>query len=252
MIDIVTLTRDGSTRTITLNDPERRNAMSIALFDGLDDIIGQLQAEDDADIIIVRGAGKAFCAGFDLGAAVEEPECMATFIRRLSEVIRRLRRLPGIVVMAVHGAAIAGGCALVTAGDVVIVTRDAKLGYPVHAIGVSPAVTTPSLSMAIGDGPARAMLLGGELITGDTAGEIGLATHVVEAAAFDDAVQSIVDRLLTSGANARRMTKSWLNTLDGSDENARFDGPAEGSCDLTTTEESRALLERFWARRSSR
>ena len=185
-------------------------------------------------------------------AAVDEPELMAVFITRLSDVIRRFRRLPGVVIMAVHGAAIAGGCALVTAGDFVIVTRDATLGYPVHPIGVSPAVTIPSLAMKLGDGAARSMLLGGALLTGEQAVSCGLASHLAEPDGLDDAVASLVDQLLTKGPHALRITKSWLNTLDGSLDDERFDGPSAGSCELTMGEEARGMLRDFWAKRMSR
>ncbi|MEM7230168.1 MAG: enoyl-CoA hydratase/isomerase family protein [Planctomycetota bacterium] len=243
---------EGQIHTITLDDPARRNAMSLELFDALDDVISAVQATEDARVIVVRGNGKAFCAGFDLARAVEQPDVMATFIRRLSGVIRDLRRMPGVVIMAVHGAAIAGGCALITAGDFVFVTRSCTLGYPVHPIGVSPAVTIPSLSMKLGEGGARAMLLGGKLIKGDDAHAIGLATHVVDDDQLDRAVAEQISRTLQKGAHALKVTKAWLNELDGSLDDARFDGPSEGSCDLTTEPEAVEMLARFWQARTAR
>jgi methylglutaconyl-CoA hydratase len=238
--------------TITLNDPSKRNAMGLAMFDGLDAALDSAYADDDARIVVVRGNGKAFCAGFDLAAAVDEPECMGEFIARLSDAIRRFRRLPGVVIMAAHGAAIAGGCALLTAGDFIFVARDALLGYPVHPIGVSPAVTIPSLSMKLGDGAARSMLLGGALLTGEQAYACGLASHSVDAECLDDAVKAYVDDLLMKGPDALRSTKAWLNTLDGSLDNARFDGASAGSCELTMGEEAHTMLRNFWKKRTAR
>ena len=103
-------------------------------------------------IVLLRGEGRAFCAGFDLPAALEQPDLMEQFIERLSGTLRAVRRLPHVVVAAVQGGAIAGGCALVTACDFVMASPDAKFGYPVHRLGISPAVTIPTLQQTMGPG----------------------------------------------------------------------------------------------------
>ena len=165
---------------------------------------------------------------------------------RLSGVLRAIRRMPQIVVAAVSGGAIAGGCALLSACDFVFIAADAKVGYPVHRIGVSPAVTIPTLQLAIGPGAARALLMSGELIDGAEAHRLGIATHV---SSSDDAVirdaQDHCQALARKGVHALRVTKQWLNELDGSLNDAMFESPARDSASLSRSEESRSLLKEW-------
>ena len=214
--DLVQLGFDDSMATIVLNDPKRRNAMSIAMFDALDEALGDVASHNDIHVSLLHGNGKAFCSGFELGAAVDDPTLMKQYIDRLSATIRSLRRLPHVVVAAVHGSAIAGGCAMVSACDIVIASATAKFGYPVHKLGVSPAVNITTLQQAIGPGAARSLLMGGELIDGTTAHRQGLVHHLTN---DDEAVLakaiSMCQRLTEQSPQALRVTKRWLNELDG-------------------------------------
>jgi enoyl-CoA hydratase/carnithine racemase len=248
--DLVTWKRSGPVAEIVLNDPARRNALGLAMFDALETSIASVRDDPALRIVLLRGEGAAFCAGFDLAAAVEDPALMGQFIRRLSRAVRDIRRLPQVVVIAVQGAAIAGGCALLGAGDFVVMAADARAGYPVHRLGVSPAVTIPALAAAIGSGPARVLLLSGRLIDGAEAHRIGLATDLSESGevVLDDA-RRLCDLLASKPSAAQRITKSWLNELDGSVDDARFDSAAEGSIELAAGDEARRLLREFWQAR---
>ncbi|MCZ6835142.1 MAG: enoyl-CoA hydratase/isomerase family protein [Planctomycetota bacterium] len=240
----------GSLVSIILNDPARRNALGLAMFEALEVAIHSVEQDEERRVVLLRGEGKAFCAGFDLGAAVENPDLMGEYIHRLSQMNRRLRRLSQVVVVEVQGAAIAGGCAMLSAGDFVVMANQAKAGYPVHALGVSPAVTIPTLQQAIGPGAARDLLLGGRLIDGVEAKRLGLATHL---ATSNDTVHeeamALCDELLAKPEASLRITKAWLNELDGSMDDSRFDAPAQGSIELTHGDEARELLRSFWASR---
>jgi len=244
---IVQLNVDGAIVTVALNDPDHRNALGIAMFDALDEALGAIKANDDVHVVLIHGRGKVFCAGFDLAAAVEDASLMGTFIQRLSVLIRSLRRLPQVVVAAVHGAAIAGGCALVSACDLVVVSATAKLGYPVHRIGVSPAVTIPTLQQAIGPGAARTLLMSDELIDAPTAYRIGLAGRVSrdDESVLDDAM-TLCETIARHGPHALRTTKAWLNELDGSLDDERFEHPAESSAQIATLNEARLMLGAYW------
>jgi enoyl-CoA hydratase/carnithine racemase len=247
---MVNATLDPPIAVLALDDPARRNALSLAMFDSLDETLGDLAARAEVNVVILRGEGKAFCAGFDLNAVVNHPALMATFIRRLSAVNRALRRLPQVVVIAAHGVAIAGGCAILSAGDLVVVSRETKLGYPVHRIGVSPAVTIPTLQQAIAPGAARALLMSGAIINGESAHRLGLASHLVDrdADVLDRALE--ISRTIAShGPNALRITKHWMNELDGSLDDTIFEGPVDGSSPLATRDEAIAMLTSNWARR---
>lgn len=248
---LVTLDIDANgIARITLNDPDRRNALGLAMFDALQRIIETVRDDDAVRIVLLHGRGAVFCAGFDLGAAVEDPSLMGAYISRLSEVNRMLRRLGQVVVVAVQGAAIAGGCALLSAGDFVFISHEAKVGYPVHRLGVSPAVTIPTLQQAIGAGAARTLLMSGHLIDGTEAHRIGLASHVIDSdEALLEAALEFCRFLALKPPGGMRITKAWLNELDGSLDENRFNLPAAGSIGLTSDEESRNLLREYWKSR---
>jgi len=246
---VIRETTEYAVATISLNDPSKRNALSTAMFHALDDAIARIARDDAVRAVLVRGEGAAFCAGFDLGAVVEQPARMAVFIERLSGTLRAIRRLPQPVVGAVHGAAIAGGCAILSACDFVFVEPGAKLGYPVHRIGVSPAVTLPLLMPFIGAGASRALVLSGELIDGREARRIGLASDLIEGAeAMHAAALAHARSLASKPSHALRVTKKWINELDGSLENDRIDAPARGSMRLADGDEAVTMLRAAWRR----
>ncbi|HRP63781.1 MAG TPA: enoyl-CoA hydratase/isomerase family protein [Phycisphaerales bacterium] len=248
----LTMTSDGFVARLALNDPAKRNAMTISMFDAIDHALGAILASE-ARVVQLYGEGKTFCAGFDLEAARHDPQLIARFIERLSLLNRQLRRLPQPVVAAVHGAAVAGGCAVLSACDFVVVSPDALLGYPVHRIGVSPAVTIPTLMQAIGPGAARSLLMEGELIDGREAKRRGLASHLaVDEASLMTEAEALCAMLAAKPPNAVRVTKQWLNELDGSLHDAMFDQAAIASASLASTDEAMRMLEEHWAKRSSR
>ncbi len=247
---MLTLDIDGPIARITLDDPDRRNALSEAMFDSLMAALDDLTNRDDILVLRLDGAGRAFCAGFDLAAAVEHPAIMGVFIRRLSDLNRSLRHASFVVIAAVQGAALAGGCAMVSACDLVVASRGTRFGYPVHRIGVTPAVTIATLQQVVGSGPARAMLMGGEIIDGGEAHRLGLVSHLVD----DDtqtgpAADEIAERIAGHGPRALRETKWWLNELDGSMDDERFVGPALASGLLVEGDEAVSMLADFWADR---
>src|SRR5262245_19545699 len=214
---IVELAARGAIGVVTLNDPARRNALGLAMFHALESALDRLSADDSLQVVLLRGEGPAFCSGFDLDAAAADPSPMAHFIERLSGILNHLRRMPQVVVAAVQGAAIAGGCALLSGCDFVVVSAKAELGYPVHRIGVSPAVTISTLMQAVGPGATRSLLMGGEIIDGLLAHRIGLATHL---APTDQAVHAQAEQLCQSlaqkGQEALHATKAWASELDQS------------------------------------
>ncbi len=245
---LVKLSFENKIAKIELNDPARRNAMSIAMFDELDEALKQVTRNSDTNVLLLCGSGKAFCSGFDLAASRDDLSVLQQFIIRLSALVRSLRRLHCPVVAAVHKAAIAGGCATVSACDIVVASTTTTFGYPVHKLGVSPAVNIATLQQAIGPGAARSLLMGGELIDGKTAHRLGLVHHLVDT---DDEVlakaNEICETLAKQSPQAIKVTKKWLNELDGSSDDDLFDGPRDGSADIAQSEEAAELLDQFWS-----
>lgn len=234
---------DGSLARITLGDVARRNALSNEMFDGLEQAIEEVRREG-CIALAFEADGPAFCAGFDLRAAVEEVATLESFIRRLSHLARAIRRLEAVTIAAVQGPALAGGAALVASCDLLLVTPEARIGYPAVRLGISPAVSLPTLMPTVGAGRARAMLLAGELVTGEDALRTGWASGL---AANPDSllelVESTLRRLASSGSEALRATKAWLGGEEGTDSEADFDRTMEATMSLAGGEECRSRMQ---------
>lgn len=234
---------------IILDRPEKRNALTVEMLDQLAHHAATLAGDDAVRCVILCGQGPAFCAGFDLMLCKDDDRMLARMLTGLSAAVRAIRRMPQPVVVAAHGAAIAGGCALLGAGDIVITHSDAKLGYPVVTLGVSPAVSAPSLANLTGLGAARRLLLDPALITGAEATRLGLAHRCVDWS--EDVVpkaQALAEHLAAKPPGSLRATKRWLNEIDGSLNDVPFDAALHASLSRVNSDEERRLLQRVWSR----
>ncbi|MFZ4642484.1 MAG: enoyl-CoA hydratase/isomerase family protein [Phycisphaerales bacterium] len=248
---------EGRTFTITLNNAAMRNAMSTAMFDGLEVAIERARASvqrDETLIVILRGAGKAFCSGFNLAECVNDNTMLEQFVRRLGELSSTLRSMPAIVIAQVQGPALAGGCAIVAACDIVCATDSATFGYPVHRIGVSPAVSLPTLMATMGFGGARSLALSGEIIDAQRAKVLGLVQFVeCDESALAGRVAALVDALLLKGPQALRATKMWLNQIDGTSPQgflgSRVHDTIDATAKLCGENEVISMLQDYWSKR---
>lgn len=248
---------EGRTFTITLNNAAMRNAMSKAMFDGLEVAIERARTSvqrDETLIVILRGSGKAFCSGFDLAACVNDNTMIEQFVRRLGELSSTLRSMPAIVIAQVQGPALAGGCAIVAACDIVCAADSATFGYPVHRIGISPAVSLPTLMATIGFGGARSLALSGEIIDAQRAKALGLVQFVeCDESALTSRVAALVDALLLKGPQALRATKIWLNQIDGTSPEgflgSRVHDTIHATAKLCGENEVISMLQDFWSKR---
>ena len=243
----ITVRREDRIARIEFRGSEQRNALSCSTMTALTEELESIHRDPSISVVLLTGHGPAFCAGFDLGPVVEAPDRLNDFMAGLSLLLRTMRRNRAVIIAAVQGAAIAGGCAIVSACDLVVVSPDARLGYPVHALGLSPVVSGPTLMQAIGEGPARALLMTGQLIDGTTAIRLGLATGLNDDPAT--AAEELACKISGHGPKALAATKHWLNELDGSLEDSRFIGPVRGSEPLADDQESMDLLRRRWGRK---
>lgn len=236
---------------IVIDRPEKRNALTPDMMRTIASHAQALEADENVRAIVLRGEGSVFCAGFDLSLCREDHSAMAELLKELSAVIKILRRCSKPVVIAAHGAAIAGGCALLGGADMVITNRDAKLGYPVVRLGISPAVNAPTLRRAIGDRPMRRRLLDPALFDGNEARRIGLAALCVDTP--EDVTPRAQIEAMKLGAKppaAFAVTKAWINEVDGSMDDAEMDRALGASLALVGGEEERMLLSQMWARES--
>ena len=257
------LARDGRVARVMLRDPARRNAFDETALRALAAALREARALCDArngvDVVVLAGEGAAFSSGFDLATCAEDPRRVEPLLSLLSDCVRALREMPAPVVARVQGAALAGGCALLTGCDFVVVAPDAQLGYPVHRIGISPAVSVPSLFSRMGPA-ARALMLSGEIVDGARAFTGGLATHLsADPSTLDAEVDALVERLLAKGPQALRATKAWIARVEeigagdlgraSGRDGAAFAATRDASIGLASGDEFATMLRRFWASR---
>ncbi|MHC5113997.1 MAG: enoyl-CoA hydratase/isomerase family protein [Planctomycetota bacterium] len=247
MPDIVLLERPlPDTAILTLNRPEARNPTSIALLDAMDAALDDVDADDARRILILRGAGRSFCSGLDLGEVVADETTIRTLLRRLSEVMRRLRRLRAVTIAQVQGAAIGGGFGFMAAADFAITHAESKVGYPPLETCLSPALMAPWLFRKIGASRARAMLLAGGTISGAEAHAAGIATHLVGRDELDDASTALAERIGRGGVYATDAMKSFLNELDDSISDDQLDRAQQVSADVIACDETQQHLRELF------
>lgn len=231
---------------IVIDRPEKRNALTVGMLDEMLSAARVLDAECGAGkygAVVLRGEGRTFCSGFDMGACVDRPEVLGEMLRGLSKVIAAIRRMCVPVVCGVQGGAVAGGCALLCAADLVVTEPHAKIGYPVVKLGVSPAVNAPVLTKAVCEHDARRLLLDPGLISGEEARRIGLARVLVDLP--DDVTpraQNEAMRFAMKPRFAVARTKAWLNEIDGSLDDASLERALAASMGIVGSAEQRVLV----------
>ncbi|MCA9273456.1 MAG: enoyl-CoA hydratase/isomerase family protein [Phycisphaerales bacterium] len=250
MPDLATLTIAGPITTLTFNRPDAHNALSIAMLTDahrcMDEVESLARSDSAPTVLVVTGAGRSFCAGMDLKEVIieDDPTLPVQLLESLARLTHRIRLLPMVVVGRVNGAAIGGGCGLVTVCDLAITHADAKLGFPEVDLGLCPAVVAPWLVRKIGPGKARQVLLSGGLMSGATAFEFGIVSSTVETRdELDGAVRKLTNTLATGGREALGATKKLLNTLDGSNDLDILLEAAKLSASVLATEDAQNRLK---------
>jgi methylglutaconyl-CoA hydratase len=235
--------------TLTLDRPDKRNAMSAALIEALH--AGFERADFDAavSVVVLRGAGKDFCAGADLdellASADLPPADNEAAALRLGTLFGRMRRLPKPVVAVVQGRALAGGAGLVTACDLAIAGEGAQIGYPEIQRGFVPAMVMTLLRRAVGEKLALELVLTGRVLTAPEARGAGLLARVVPDAALEREARSLISSLAEASPSALALTKQLFYQLDG---RSLEDGIALGArvnAAARQTPDFRAALARF-------
>ncbi|RFS20971.1 enoyl-CoA hydratase/isomerase family protein [Chitinophaga silvatica] len=204
--------------TITLNRPEKRNALNGEMVVELRAAFQQAGKSEDVKVIVLKGNGEAFCAGADLAYLQQlqqnNYEENLADSRELMQLFLEIYELDKIVIAQVEGHAIAGGCGLVTVCDLSYVVPEALLGYTEVKIGFVPALVTVFLVRKIGEGRSRDLLLTGKLIAAEKAAKDGLITEVVPAASISEYVNKIAINLCTeAAANSLKVTKQLIGTV---------------------------------------
>jgi enoyl-CoA hydratase/carnithine racemase len=198
-LETILVSREGATGRITLNRPEKRNALSLQLMQELIGSLETLGADPEVRAIVIEGAGPAFSAGHDLSEMVGRD---LPFYQQLfdvcTELMEAIHRVPQPVIAKVHGVATAAGCQLVAACDLAVAADDARFATPGVKIGLFCSTPMVPLSRAIGRKRALEMLVTGDLIDAQTALDWGLVNRVVPAERLEEAVAELVEKIAAS------------------------------------------------------
>jgi methylglutaconyl-CoA hydratase len=215
----ITVTLDGGVLTGTLNRPEKRNAIDTAMLDALAALLERAELEAAVRVAVLRGAGKDFCAGMDLEELLQSVdrtvEQNRTAALRFGGLFVQMRALPKPVIAVVQGRALAGGCGLATACDLVVAAESAQFGYPEVQRGFVPALVMNLLRRAVGEKVAFDLAATGRLLTAREAERAGLVSRVLADAEFEAGAGQIVRGIAGLSATALALTKQQLYRLDG-------------------------------------
>jgi methylglutaconyl-CoA hydratase len=219
LTQLVLTSLDAGIFSITLNRAPKRNALSAEMIELLHRALEQADMDADARVVLIRGAGKDFCAGADLDEllasadrTMQENEASAL---RLGQIFERIRALPKPVVSLVQGRALAGGAGLATACDLLLAAAGAEIGYPEIQRGFVPAMVTTLLRRMVGEKIALDLILTGRVLTADEALAAGLVTRVVPDRELEGEGLELAGRLAGSSASALALSKRLFYETEG-------------------------------------
>jgi methylglutaconyl-CoA hydratase len=209
----LSLLYDGPVATVTLNRPEKRNAISYQLIEEILSALGEVE-KSDAIVLVVTGSGKAFCAGMDLdelrSLTGRTPEQNRKDSETMALLFRSIYEFPKPTIAAVNGPAIAGGCGIATLCDFTIASSEAKFGYTEVKIGFLPAIVSTFLLRQVGEKIARDLLLTGRILDAAEAHRIGLVTEVVAPEKLLDRTRELAAQLIENSPASLLATKQLL------------------------------------------
>jgi methylglutaconyl-CoA hydratase len=244
------------TATVTLNRPDKRNALSRELLKELHQALDDLHQERRVRAVIIAGAGKAFCAGMDLSemlATTEQEDRQAQWHADsvvYHDLIEAMLRFPKPLVAAVGGPAVAGGAGLVMACDLVVASENASFGFPEPRRGIVAGMVAPLLAFRIGGGHAGYLLLTGQVISAREAHRLGLYHELVDADKVWARANQLAGEVAKSAPDALQMTKRLLNETIGESLSAQLAAGAAISAASRTTEAAAEGLAAFMEKRA--
>ncbi len=209
----------GGVLTLTLNRPEKRNALAAEMLGALTAALDRADLDADVRVVAIRGAGKDFCAGADLAellaSADQGVEANEKAALELGNVFLRIRGIAKPVVAVIHGRALAGGAGLATACDIAVARESARIGYPEILRGFVPAMVMTMLRRAVGEKLAFDLAATGRVLTAGEAAAVGLISRALPDADFEAEVAELLRRLADAGPSAIALTKKQFYQLDG-------------------------------------
>ncbi len=207
------ITKDENVAILSINRPQALNALSIEVLKELDTALINLEKDNDVFVIIITGEGKAFVAGADIGEMKDmSPEKAREFAMLGSSIFRRIELMDKVVIAAVNGFALGGGCELAICCDILLAGEKAKFGQPEVGLGITPGfAATQRLSKIVGIKKAKELIFTGAMIGAEEAGRIGLVNHVFPQEELMSKALGLAKTIALKGQIAVKYAKSAIN-----------------------------------------
>jgi methylglutaconyl-CoA hydratase len=248
----VQLSYDSRVATITLNRPDKRNAISFELINDLLRALKEVEISD-ARVLIVTGAGKAFCAGMDLenlkALLGQSPEQSLEDSQTMVRAFRSLYEFPKPTIAAVNGPAIAGGTGLALLCDFTLAVPEAKFGYTEVRIGFVPAIVSTFLLRQTGEKHARDLLLTGRIIGVEEASRMGLVNEIVPAESLLPRARELAGTLMENSPSSLRATKKLLNDHARAELDSQIEAAVRENAAVRSTADFREGITAFLEKR---
>jgi methylglutaconyl-CoA hydratase len=245
---VLRTTKDG-VAWLTLNRPEKRNALNDRLIEELKAALREADADNEVRAIALRGAGKDFCSGADLSSlrVISDASVMENLqdVDSLAELFLLLRQLRKPVVAVVHGRALAGGCGLATACDLVLAAESARFGYPEVRIGFVPAMVMAILRRSVSEKRAFELIVRGSTLTAGEAERVGLINQALPDDGFESAAETYLSELAGHSASAVQLCKRLLYQQDGMSFGTAVRAGADLNVIARMTDDTQAGVARF-------
>jgi methylglutaconyl-CoA hydratase len=251
----IQLSIDSGVATVTLNRPDKRNAVSFALVEELLKALDEVE-QSPAQVLILTGAGKAFCAGLDLdelknllGKTRDEN---VEDSKRMARIFRRIYDFPLPTIAAVNGAAIAGGTGFATMCDFTLAVPEAKFGYTEVRIGFVPAIVSSMLVWQVGHKIARDLLLTGRQFDATEAHRYGLVNEVVEPSLLMTRARALAAQLMENSPSSMRATKRLINGFIAGQLDSQIEQAVQDNASIRATADFREGITSFLEKRKPR
>jgi isohexenylglutaconyl-CoA hydratase len=253
----VLLAREGAIARLTLNRPERRNALTHAMMLELEDAFGRVRDDPTCRVLVLRGAGGHFCAGGDLDAMADLPpkpapgarDPLVRAYRQFGDALLALDALPQATIAVVEGSAVGGGFGMACCSDVVILHDSARFGLPEPKVGFIPSQVIPFVVRRLGEGPARDLAVTGRVIDAAEAHRLGIGRYLYRTTAdLGSILRGLLDDILKMEPQALAIVKRLVLACATEDDRAMLDDAAESLVGLLRRPQAGQGIKAFMAK----